>query len=81
MQKMYLKTPNNENEWIEISEKFFQRWNFPNLIGAIDGKHIVLEQQKQSGSHYRNYRGTDNMLLMAAVDLEYEYLLADFEIN
>ena len=60
MQKTYLKTPSNENEWIEISEKFFQRWNFPNLIGAIDGKHIVLEQPKQSGSHYRNYNARNS---------------------
>ena len=25
MQKTYLKTPSKESEWIEISEKFFQR--------------------------------------------------------
>ena len=30
MQKTHLKTPSNENEWIEISGKFFQRWNFIN---------------------------------------------------
>ena len=81
MQKTYLKTPSNENEWIEISEKFFQRWNFPNLIGAIDGKHIVLEQPKQSGSHYRNYKETDSIILMAVVGPEYEFLFADVGMN
>ena len=37
----YLKTPKSEAEWLQISRKFEQRWNFPNGIGAIDGKHIV----------------------------------------
>ena len=81
MQKTYLKTPSNENEWIEISEKFFQRWNFPNVICAIDGKHIELEQPKQSGSHYRNCKGTDSIILMAVVGPEYEFLFADVGMN
>ena len=63
MRKTYLKTPSKENEWIEISEKFFQRWNFRNLIGAIDWKHIVWKQPKQS-THYRNYKETDNIILI-----------------
>ena len=79
MQKTYLKTPSNENEWIEISEKFFQRWNFPNLIGAIDGKHIVLEQPKQPGSHYRNYKRTDSIILMVVIGPEYEFFLQMLE--
>ena len=81
MQKTYLKTPSNENEWIEISEKLFQRWSFPNLTAAIDGKHIVLGQPKQSGSHYRNYKGTDRIILIAVVGSEYEFLFADVGMN
>ena len=53
----YLKTSKSEVEWLEISRKFNQRWNFPNGIGAIDGKHIVMQQPDKSGSHYRNYKG------------------------
>ena len=79
MQKTYLKTPTNENVWIEISD-FFQRWNFPNLTGAINGKHVLLEQPKQSGSPYRNYKGTDN-ILMAVVGPEYEFLFKDGGMN
>ena len=43
LQDVYLKTPNTVIKRLEMSEKFSQRWNFPNTIGAIDGKHIVLK--------------------------------------
>ena len=43
LQDVYLKTPNTVSKRLEMSEKFSQRWNFPNTIGAIDGKHIVLK--------------------------------------
>ena len=76
LQHQYLKTPNTVDEWLIISEKFYQRWNFPNMIGAVDGKQIVLEQPNKSGSHYRNYKGTDSILLMAVVGPEYQFLFA-----
>ena len=50
----YLKTPKTSDEWLKISKKFKERWNFPNGIGGVDGKHIVLQQPRNSGSHYRN---------------------------
>lgn len=30
-------------EWKEIAKDFEKRWNFPHCIGAIDGKHVVLQ--------------------------------------
>ena len=39
----YLSTPKTESKWLEISNKFNERWNFPNGIGALDGKHIVIQ--------------------------------------
>ena len=68
MQDESLKTPNSVSKWLEISEKFLHRWNFPNTVSAVDGKHIVLEQPKNSGSHHHNYKGTDSIILMAVVD-------------
>jgi len=34
---------NKENIWIQKAKKFEEKWNFPNCIAAIDGKHIVLQ--------------------------------------
>lgn len=32
-----------EEFWMEKAEEFKTRWNFPNCIGAIDGKHVVVQ--------------------------------------
>ena len=54
LQDEFLKTPNTASKWLEISDKLSQQWKFPNAIGAIDGKHIVLEQPKSLGSHHHS---------------------------
>ena len=33
----------SEELWLTISERFAKRWDFPNCIGAIDGKHVVIQ--------------------------------------
>jgi len=36
----------SETNWQTISEDFNKDWNFPHCIGAIDGKHIVIQVRK-----------------------------------
>ena len=36
----YMCLPSSEDEWLQLCENTFSRWNFPNVWGAIDGKHI-----------------------------------------
>ena len=43
MEDAYLKTLNTVEEWFLISEKLSQHWNFPNMISAVDGKHLILQ--------------------------------------
>lgn len=38
----YLKPPNRE-KWKKISEDFKHVWQMPNCVGAIDGKHVVIQ--------------------------------------
>lgn len=33
----------SKDAWIKIAEDFEALWNFPHCIGAIDGKHVVIE--------------------------------------
>ena len=40
--KEYIKLTSCSREWLQISETFLSRWNFPNCLEAIDGKHIQI---------------------------------------
>lgn len=46
----------NKQKWIDISNEFEKHANFPNCIGALDGKHIRMIQPPDSGSIYYNYK-------------------------
>jgi hypothetical protein len=76
----YMKPP-NEDDWMSIEKKFNTKWNFPNCVGAIDGKHIVMQAPPSSGSLYYNYKGTHSIVLMAVVDAEYKFILIDVGSN
>lgn len=60
-----------KNEWNKIV--------FPKCIGAIDGKHIVVECPANSGSNYFNYKGTFSIVLLALVDHGYNFTCIDIE--
>ena len=77
MQDAFLKTPSTVEVWLLSSEKFSQHWRFPNMIGAVHWKHVILQQPCNPGSHYRNYKGPDSIILMAVVGPEYQFLFAD----
>ncbi|KAG1935444.1 protein ALP1-like [Pimephales promelas] len=45
----HLKTPTTEAEWREVAMGFENKWQFPNCLGAIDGKHIYIQPPANSG--------------------------------
>lgn len=47
--------PTND-QWVEIADGFEKNANFPNCIGAIDGKHIRIIKPVDSGSLYYNFK-------------------------
>ena len=67
----YLTTPNTPERWVEISRNLYQRWQFPNTLGALDGKHIVMTKPWHSGSYYHNYKGSESIVLLAMCDANY----------
>ncbi|KAH7974137.1 hypothetical protein HPB49_010380 [Dermacentor silvarum] len=51
----FMKVP-TEVEWVHIADGFAKTWQFPNCLGAVDGKHIAITQPAKSGSLYYNYK-------------------------
>ena len=72
----YMKPPTKQ-DWISIEQSFYKQWNFPNCVGAVDGKHIVIQTPHNSGSQFYNYKGTFSLVLMAWVDADYRFVFVD----
>ena len=74
-----MTTPTTEAGWRQISDEWYQKWNFPHTIGAIDGKHVACKAPAKSGSEYFNYKKFYSIILLAVVDSDYKFLWADVE--
>jgi hypothetical protein len=61
----------SKKRWLEISERFLKNSDFPNCIGAIDGKHVRVVKPKHSGSLYYNYKHYCSIQLLAICDANY----------
>nr|CAI5830567.1 unnamed protein product [Callosobruchus analis] len=68
--------PQNEAEWIMIGEEFNDKWNFPNYVGAFDGKYINLQFPINGGTEYFNYKGLFSTVPFAVVDGNYNFIYA-----
>lgn len=56
---------------------FREKWNFPNAVGALDGKHILFQAPVHSGSMYYCYKNHFSTVLLALVDANYKFIAID----
>ena len=60
--------PTTAADWNRISDGFLSKWNLPQILGALDGKHIACKCPPSSGSTYFNYKKYFSVVLLALVD-------------
>lgn len=71
--KDHLPVP-TENILSHAATQFWEKWNMPNCVGAIDGKHIRLKCPENSGSMFYNYKQFYSIVLQAVADADYRFL-------
>lgn len=76
LKSKHMPTPNT-NLFKKTAIEFYEKWDFPNCVGSIDGKHIRMRCPKNSGSMYFNYKQYFSIVLMAIADANYRFLMID----
>ena len=76
MHPIYMSPPTME-DWRQIEHRFSTRWNFPNCVGSLDGKHVMIKAPPNSHSLFHNYKGFFSIVLMALVDADYKFIYID----
>ncbi|XP_069815805.1 uncharacterized protein [Dendropsophus ebraccatus] len=69
--------PPQPEDWTRITGGFEATAQFPNCIGALDGKHIRVQKPSNSGSLYFNYKHYFSVVLLALADSDYRFVVVD----
>ena len=73
----YLQCPTSQEDWTELADQTYKRWQSPNAYVVADGKHIALFHPFHSGSEFYNQKGFFSIVLMALVDYDYKFIYVD----
>ena len=77
LRQEHMKMPSSAEEWLCVGKEYERMWNFPNCVGAIDGKHVVVQAPHNAGSSFFNYKGTHSLVLLAICDAHYRFIMVD----
>lgn len=76
LEPIFLPDPKNI-DFKQKSAEFSYKWNFPNCILAIDGKHVRIRSPSNSGTLFHNYKDFYSIVLLAMVDANYKFIVVD----
>ena len=72
----HLTVPDHDR-FLDVAVKFRERWNFPNIIGCIDRKHIRIKCPTKAGSLFYNYKQFYSAVLQGVADSESRFIFID----
>lgn len=76
--KLFFALPPPTKEQFESNgAQFGEKWNFPNVMGCLDGKHIRVQCPSRTGSLYYNYKDFFSIVLLALVGPNYKFIGVD----
>ena len=67
----------NEEMWLNIAENFYLKTNFPNCVGAIDGKHIRCTNMWGGDPRYSTRKKKCCIVLTAVADADLRFIAID----
>lgn len=76
LRPLVLARPSTQR-WCDIAREYLDKWDFPNRIGSIDGKHFAIKCPNKSGSDFYNYKGFYSLIMLAIADAKYRFLMVD----
>ncbi|XP_069683589.1 uncharacterized protein [Periplaneta americana] len=66
-----------EEDWKRIAADFWRLWNFPNCLGALQGKQVEIEVHASRGAPSNSYTRKFSVVLLALVDAHYRFVSVD----
>ena len=70
---LFLQFPSRE-QFRVIANEFMTDLNFPNCVGALDGRHCRIKKPPNSGSLFFNYKKFFSIVLMGCCDSKKRFL-------
>ena len=67
----------NQQGFVKIAADFKDRWNFPNCVGCIDGKHVKIKAPRKSGTMFFNYKQFFSVNLQGVADARCKFIFID----
>ncbi|KAL7297099.1 hypothetical protein TKK_0009522 [Trichogramma kaykai] len=73
---LHMPMPSQE-DFERVADEFYEKCNFPHIVGAIDGRHVRIKKPANSGSLFYNYKRFFSIVQQSVVDANYKYLMVD----
>ena len=68
LQDNYINFPQNERDWLTISDGYLREFNFPHCLGLMDIKQFVIDNPPHSGIRFKNRKKKSSMALLGICD-------------